>query len=220
VDVFVIGIDGNVWHRWWSASTGWTPWNSIGRPLGNNVQVIGIAATVRASGALDVIVTDNTLPFFQTTRVWHKWWSASTGWSGWGSLGELGGFGSLITPPTVAGRISGELDVFISSNRAPRHKWWSASTGWSSWGSLDGIVTGIAAAGRATGFLDLVGNGADGGIWHRWWGSGSGWHPWASLGLPFSDIVSEPGIAAPPDGQLYIFVKRLDSGNIYIKRWG
>src|SRR5215475_8299756 len=56
LDVFVIGNDDNVWHKWWSASTGWTPWVSIGAPPGNDLPN-SIAATGRATGELDVIVS-------------------------------------------------------------------------------------------------------------------------------------------------------------------
>lgn len=216
LDVFVISNDDNVWHRWWSASTGWTPWGSIGGPTGNDRYLITITATGRATGELDVIVTDapNTGP--SNTRIWHKWWSASNGWSGWRLLAEAG-FGST----AVAGRKSGELDLFFAGNSPLFHSWWSAGTGrWSPWGSLGGIVSGPAAAGRANGNLDVVGTGTDGAVWHKWWGSSSGWSGWGQLGgFPTGASISGPFIAALRDGQLYVFVKSF-GGTIYLRWWG
>src|SRR5262245_46695617 len=73
LDVFVISNDDNVWHRWWSASTGWTPWRSIGAlPVNDRPNMI--AATGRATGELDVIVTAVPENYNLNMRVWHKCW--------------------------------------------------------------------------------------------------------------------------------------------------
>jgi len=71
------------------------------------------AATARPSGELDVFVrgTDNA--------VWHKFWSASGGWSPWGSLG-----GTATSRPGAAARPSGELDVVVrGTDNAIWHRW-------------------------------------------------------------------------------------------------
>jgi hypothetical protein len=222
LDVFVTDPSGNVWHKWWSASTGWSGWESLGDPSGNdiNISLDGLAATGRATGELDVIATtinysDSNMP----TTIWHKWWSASTGWSAWGSLGEI----QRAHFPAAAGRKSGELDVFVGAeDGAVWHKWWSATGGWHPWeslGNLGGPVFQPAAAGRADGSLDVVGIGLGGGpVYHAWWNKIAGWRPWKSLGAPTTGYFSYPSIAARSNGQIYVFVEDT-SGNIYFTWW-
>jgi hypothetical protein len=116
LDIVAPGADGSVYHRWWSRSTGWTPWGSLGKPASNGA-LDGVAITNRASGEVDLVAAAGG-------AVHHRWWSPGTGWVSWGSLG--GPSGGTIWAPVAAGRNSGELDVLSVGwdTGEVYHTWW------------------------------------------------------------------------------------------------
>lgn len=116
IDIVVPGADGQVHHRWWSRSTGWAAWGSLGRPSSNGA-LNGVAITNRAGGEVDLVVGAGG-------DVHHRWWSRSTGWAAWGSIGSPSG--GIKWAPVAAGRNGGELDVLaVGWNSGDVwHKWW------------------------------------------------------------------------------------------------
>ena len=83
LELFMTGVDGNVWHRWQTAaSNGWSPWTSEGSAGGGCTDA---APGLGRSG-------DGRLELFVVGRdgaLWHKWQTAaSNGWSAWASHGH------------------------------------------------------------------------------------------------------------------------------------
>ncbi len=76
LDIFAIGTDQALWHRWWDGSN-WGGWESLGGVLTSTPSVV-----CWAPNRIDIFAngTDNAL--------WHRWWDGSN-WGGWESLGGI-----------------------------------------------------------------------------------------------------------------------------------
>jgi hypothetical protein len=176
LDIFVVGIDGALYHKWWDGSA-WGPsvtgWESLG-----GVCASSPAAVSWAPDRLDVFVigTDGAL--------WHRWWDGST-WGGWESLG-----GVCIGTPAAVAWAANRLDLFvIGTDGALYHKWWDGAA-WgpsvTDWEPLGGVcASSPTAVAWAADRLDLFVLGTDQLLYHKWW-DGSGWGPsvlgWEPLG--------------------------------------
>src|SRR6266700_803425 len=170
IDVFAMGDDSALYHRWWDGSS-WGGWESLGGILD------GVPAAVAwDTDRLDVFAvgTDHAL--------WHRWWDGSS-WGGWESLG-----GVLTGDPAVVSWNRDRLDVFArGTDSACWHRWWDGSN-WGGWESLGGICGPITATSWAPNRLDLFTVGTDSAVWHRWW-DGSNWGGWESRGgIVFSAV--------------------------------
>jgi hypothetical protein len=214
LDVFGADCNSNVYHKWWSSSTGWSGWGSLGRPRAG---CVGVGATGRASGALDVVVAC-------AGTVYQKWWSSGTGWSGWGSLGAPA---SSVTAPAAAGRRTGELDILaVAPSGTVYQKWWSSSRGWSGWGSLGNPSTGggscrtVAAGVRTSNALDIVSSTCNNGtVYQKWWSSSSGWSAWGSLGDPSGYGGSGSAIVGRAGGQVDLLAEDVN-GTVWHRWYG
>jgi hypothetical protein len=106
LDIFALGQDHAVWHKWWNGSS-WGGWESLGGWLFSEV-----SAVAWASNRLDLFAIG------RDNAVWHKWWNGSS-WGGWESLG-----GSLFSPVSVVAWASNRLDIFaIGGDSAVWHNW-------------------------------------------------------------------------------------------------
>ena len=80
LEVFVLGTDHKVYHRWQSPSGpgGWAPWASIG---GSLKTLLGAQNT---NGRLEVFGRGTN------DQLWHSWQdpTGSGGWHAWESLGN------------------------------------------------------------------------------------------------------------------------------------
>jgi hypothetical protein len=112
LEVFVVGSDGAVWHRWQTAPNGriWSEWATFGQPNGVSfaVQFVSpIQVEQNDDGRLEVFLAGSD------NNVWHIWQRAIN--NGWGSLGRPNvplplGLSSLVRNQ---GR---ELEIFIKNN--------------------------------------------------------------------------------------------------------
>jgi outer membrane protein assembly factor BamB len=92
LDVFVKGVDGQLWHKWFDG--GWSGWEALGGVLDG-----GPAAASWSAGRLDVFVKG------VDGQLWHKWFDG--GWSGWEPRGD-----TLSSRPAVTKWAVGRDDVF------------------------------------------------------------------------------------------------------------
>jgi hypothetical protein len=76
-DVFKVGKDGALWHRWYVEGTGWLQWESLGGQLAS-----APSATTSKTGAQRIDVT----AVGTDGAVWHIWYDGA--WSAWESLGQ------------------------------------------------------------------------------------------------------------------------------------
>jgi hypothetical protein len=164
LDIFALGTDQAVWHRWWDGAN-WGGWESLGGILTSPPSVVSWGPN-----RLDIFAlgTDHAM--------WHKWWDGSS-WGGWESLG-----GILTSPLSAVSWAANRLDIFgLGQDHGMWHKWWDGSS-WGGWESLGGILTSpVSAVSWAANRLDIFGLGQDHGMWHKWW-DGSSWGGWESLG--------------------------------------
>jgi len=197
LDVFTMGTDSALWHRWWDGSN-WGGWESLGGTITSKPAVVSWGPN-----RLDVFAlgTDSAL--------WHRWWDGSS-WGGWESLG-----GILTGDPTVVSWNRNRLDVFAQgTDRACWHRWWDG-TSWGGWESLGGVCGPITATSWAPDRLDLFTVGTDSAVWHQAW-SGSAWSGWESRG---GVVVSPVAAATWSANRIDLFAVGTDSG-MYHMSWG
>ena len=94
LDVFAVGTDHAVYHKWWDGSH-WGGWESL-----SGVLISAPTAVAWGPNRLDLfgIGTDNA--------VYHKWWDGAN-WGGWESLG-----GSVFSDVSGVSWADGRLDLF------------------------------------------------------------------------------------------------------------
>lgn len=118
LEVFVVGSDGAVWHRWQTVPNGnWSEWASFGKPDGVSFAVSfvpPIQVEQNADGRLEVFLLGDD------NNVWHIWQVVpNANWiDHWTSLGipnvslPSGGFWSSLVRNQDQG---GELEIFIEN---------------------------------------------------------------------------------------------------------
>jgi hypothetical protein len=208
-----------IWVKTWSPSTGWSIWSSIGSPCSSSESLGDPAASVRASGAVDLLVACGDPNDYRT--IYHRWFQAAVGWSSWGSIGQPS-VGAAYTP-AISGRASGEIDVVVPGNNgAMYHKWWSSSTGWNGWGSIGspsgGTYNRPAVSGRGTGEIDVLALNSSGTVYHKWWSASTGWNPWGSLGTVSGGFAYGVAATSRP-GTLDVFARNSAGTAVYHRSW-
>src|SRR5215469_3404740 len=208
LDIFVVGTDSALWHRWWDGSQ-WGSWESLGGIIVSPPEVVSWN-----TNRLDIFAlgTDHAL--------WHRWWDGSQ-WGGWESLG-----GTLTSPPEVVSWDEGRLDIFaVGMDSAMWHRWWDGSS-WGGWESLGGVLESMPkAVSWSVNRLDIFVVGTDSALWHKWW-DGSSWGGWESLGGILESPLNGSRLtyvaldaAAWAANRLDIFVAGTDSA-LWHKWWG
>jgi hypothetical protein len=197
LDIFALGTDQAVWHRWWDGSN-WGGWESLGGTLTSPP-----SAVCWGPNRIDIFAngTDNAL--------WHKWWDGSN-WGGWESLG-----GVLTSASCAVSWAPNRLDVFaVGTDSALWHRWWDGSN-WGGWESLGGLLTSPpSAVCWGPNRIDIFANGTDSAVWHKWW-DGFNWGGWESRG----GIVTSPPVAVAWDvNRLDLFARGTDSA-LYHQWW-
>ena len=190
LDIFVVGTDTALWHRWWDGSS-WGGWESLGGIIVSAPEVVSWN-----TNRLDVFAlgTDHAL--------WHRWWDGSS-WGGWESLG-----GVLTSPVSAVSWAPNRLDVFgVGTDSALWHRWWDGSS-WGGWESLGGVLTSPPKAiAWGPNRIDVFALGLDNALWHRWW-DGSAWGGWESLG---GTLTSPPEVVSWDEDRIDIFAVGTDS---------
>jgi hypothetical protein len=176
LDVFVRGINNQLFTRHYTTSTGWSAWGSLG-----GVLTSGPAVASWGPGRLDVFArgTDNA--------VWHKWFSGGK-WSGWQSLG-----GVIVGEPGAASTGTGKLDLFArgTSNALFNRNYNVTRAGWSGWTSLGGAFTSSpSAAVPAAAVMAVFVRNANGGYYYRQRSAATVWSGWqlADAALTFRGL--------------------------------
>jgi hypothetical protein len=190
LDIFVVGTDSALWHRWWDGAA-WGGWESLGGIIVSPPEVVSWD-----TNRLDVFAlgTDHAL--------WHRWWDGAA-WGGWESLG-----GVLTSPVSAVSWAPNRLDIFgLGEDHALWHRWWDGAA-WGGWESLGGVLTSPPkAVAWGPNRLDVFGLGEDHALWHRWW-DGAAWGGWESLG---GTLTSPPEVVSWDEGRLDIFGVGTDS---------
>ncbi len=201
LDVFAIGLDGNLYHRWWDGSTWSGPQNLGGTILINSPSVVSWAA-----GRLDVFSVGsdgNLYHHYQESDVWH-------------GPENLGGGGALTNSPSAVAWSANRLDIFaVGSNGALIHFFWNGSH-WYGPENLGGnLINSPSAVAWAANRLDVFGIGGDGVLYQIFW-DGIKWQGPENLGG--GNLLNSPAAVAWAANRLDIFAVGAD-GILYHKYW-
>lgn len=200
LDAFVVGFDGNLYHRWWDGSNWGGPENLGGGKLINSPSVASWAAN-----RLDVFAVGSD------GNLYHAAWNGSV----WGGPENLGG-GNLINSPSAVSWAANRLDIFaIGSDGHLHHKWWGGS-----WGGVEDLGGGNfanspSAVSWAANRLDIFTIGSDGHLHHTWW-DGSNWGNWEDRGG--NNYINSPSAVSWAANRLDVFAIGSD-GNLYHHWW-
>jgi len=206
LDIFAVGLDGNLYHRWWDGRNWGGPENRGGGNLINSPSAVSWAAN-----RLDIfaIGADGNL--------YHWWWDGN-----WGGPENRGG-GNLINSPSAVSWAANRLDIFaIGADGNVYHLPWDGSN-WDAWenrggtGSTTGItlINSPSAVSWAANRLDVFAVGSDGNLYHTYW-SGSNWGTFENLGD--GTFVNSPSAVSWAANRLDIFAVG-SNGNLHHKWW-
>jgi hypothetical protein len=206
LELFLARDDGSVWHKWQTASGGWSGWHSLGSGF-----FCTIAVGRNSDGRLEVFTVTGG------GAMSHRWQtSPGGGWSDWADLG--GSLRATNHNLAVAANADGRLQVFAISDRIdiPDHvvtNWQRPGGGWFGWADLGGPVSTSPAVGRnQDGRLEVFAAYDDHAVYHAWQTSpNGGWSGLGSLGSPvlnprFYAPAVFPAVGKNADGRLEIFV--------------
>jgi C1A family cysteine protease len=197
LDIFGIGTDSALWHKWWDGAR----WNGPAW-LGGRWSIYGVDAVSWGPYRIDVFGLG------MDRALWHKWWDGSR-WNGPESLG--GRWTNTVNAVSMA---PGYLDIFgIGTDSALWHKW-NYGSGWGGPESLGGRWSSApSAVSWAPGRLDVFGRGSDGALYHLWWG-GTDWFG-ESLGGTW---LTRPSAVSWGPGRLDVFGLGMDRA-LWHKWW-
>ncbi len=226
LEVFVVGSDGAVWHRWQTAPNGnWSEWAPFGQPNGVSFAVNSvppIQVEQNADGRVEVFLLGSD------DNVWHIWQTAqNNGWSGWGNLGRPNSI--PIGGSSLVRNQGGELEIFVENNNTgelwsirqvdPNGKrGWVAN--WTSLGSPSPGIRSFSAVVNANKQLEVLAIGGAGAIWHNVRGGfPPAWRGWSVVvGAPSGVSLSVFEAVRPnQDGRRELVC--LDSNNNYWHTW-
>lgn len=204
LDVFLVGGDNEMYHKYYSGVT----WG----PRGGFESREGILTTAPTVVSWDA----DTLDIFmlgQRGSLWRQTFTKDDGWVNWK---ELGGDWAKFAP-TVVSWGQGRLDYFVvgSDDHALYHGHattkgtWTRPEDGSLFENRGGYITGRpAAVSSVQGRLDVFARGGDGGLWTTdFQPSGRGWTEWTFLG---EDIVGEPEAVSWGPNRIDVFVWKTD----------
>lgn len=160
LDVFTVGTNSALYHRWWNGSE-WGGWEDLGGRLTSKPD-----AVCWGEDRIDVFARG------ATNQLMHIWWNGER-WSQWEDLG-----GELLQAPAVCSRREKHLDVFaVATNRHLYHRIWTGQR-WTNWEDLGGgLFSDLAACSWDKNRIDVFGKGPDSTLRHIWW-NGANWSGW------------------------------------------
>ena len=178
LDLFVTGVDGAIYHKWFIKGRGWLP-SSQGDSKWERFEgysKYGPAVASWGDGRLDLFVTG------KDDAIYHKWFDrrwyparpASGKWERFAGVSK--------NAPAVASWSPGRVDLFVKgSDDAMYHKWFD--NGWhptrpkqSKWERIEAdIDQGLSVSSRGHRQLDVFAIGQGDDINHTWYKNG--WRP-------------------------------------------
>lgn len=119
IDLFWIGPDRSLMHRWWTAGEGWSADEQLGGELAAPPGV-----TSWAENEMQVFCV------FGDGQLWSIYWDGAA-WHEWHAMG-----GELVGQPAAAAWGADRIDVFANGrDGALWHIWWNG-TEWVAWERL------------------------------------------------------------------------------------
>jgi len=215
MEIFAVGSDGAVWHRWQSKPSAgpWSGWTSLGAPAGAALPV-AVKACANKDGRIELFVlgSDGT--------IWHGWQSKPSAgpWSSWNSLGKpsavelrsyavhLDSAGMIELCAVGSAPGEGEFGITKSSvwhTRQPEPNHTSAWQGWTSLGTpcAPDAYLSVELGTEKDGRLALYAAG-EGRLWRRTQTSPAAlsWTNWNGMGRPTGQTALLSHLAADHHG--------------------
>jgi hypothetical protein len=116
IDLFWIGADGALWHRWWGA-TGWSDDERLGGEPASAPAVVSWAANEQQ---VFIVGRDGQL--------WNIYWD-SRAWHHWVAMGGAFGADAQVAAATWG---ANRIDIFVSDADALWHRFWNGVE-WVEW---------------------------------------------------------------------------------------
>ena len=191
LEVFVVGGDAHIWHKWWFNGTGWSGWEDLG---GGCTSSVGACAPTTNTQSVFARAGDN--------NIWEGFFNGSY-WELYHYRGSPPG-GAASGPDANSVRHDGHKEIFVKGNDGALWHSWYFNGNWAGWESLGGDVrsdpTTVAWGNpdRVYAFYKTSPDGAGDRIGWKGYDAGVGWR---DLG-----VVRGPKVR--PDGQRV--VKGLD----------
>jgi hypothetical protein len=141
VEVWVIGADGEVYHRWWEAGNDWVDWHKLPSPTAgpNGSPLVPgghLAVHSRHENHVEIWSVDTE------AMLCHTWWDGNQ-WQNWHRLPTpvAGPSGFRLQPGghlAVLGRNENHMEVWsIGTDKRLHGIWWDGSN-WRDWYTLAG----------------------------------------------------------------------------------
>lgn len=198
INVFVRGSDGALWQIYYTPSSSWSRWTSLGG--------VCRSAPAAASWSADHLIV---MTLGGGGAVWERSWAGR--WYPWRRVPG----GSLTSAPAVTSWGKGRIDVF---GRGPGgdllHNVYQTGKGWMGFRSRGGVLSNAtpAAVSMYKGRVDAFVIGTNGAIYRKRWEDR--WLPpgsaWDNLGSPGGGAVSGVGVTSLNPNHLELFARGAD----------
>jgi hypothetical protein len=223
LDIFIIGLDGQVWTIWWDQNGQWGNWYPIRGLIVSQGKAVAVAA--RNDDHLDLFVIGDDGRVYSTSwdRDGNRWadWFPVKGTSYWPTFGSQ-------QPIRVVARSEDNLDLFVVGLDGKVWTiWWTSREGWGSWYPIEGspIAQGkpVSVVARNDHHLDLFVIDDNGQVQTTWWDRDrSRWSDWfsASGANDPARFIIQGNVAAASrtENNLDLFTMGLD-GEVWTNWW-
>jgi len=219
IDLFGVGYDGNLWHKWYDSGT-WYGWENLSSivPLGIPSLIGSPSAVSYASSALSVFVrasNGSIVHVFYANAPWN--WESHAGYS-------------TTDPVAIAGPNRIDLVVYgrsLDSTVASGYSWhqsWTPAGGWSpgttgydNWGTADSrFVSQPGEAFFSATNIDTLAVSAQGHLWDNHF-DGTSWTGWQQMvgSSGPSGVIGSPSATDTPYGGLFSLLVRGSDGALW-----
>ena len=116
IDLFWLGADRSLMHRWWTTDGGWSADESLGGEL-----AAPVAVTAWAENEMEVFAV------LDDGQMWNRYWDG-VAWHPWEPMG-----GEFVGQPAASSWGADRIDVFATGRDAALwHRWWNGAE-WVPW---------------------------------------------------------------------------------------
>jgi hypothetical protein len=170
-ELYAIGSNGRVAHRWRQDGHPWHDWYVTDRDDAHD-----IALTSALKGMLECFIVS------RDGDVWHRWYIDGK-WSAWGSLGRPAGRSAAKYVAVMSGQERHQEVFSLDTEGNLAHRWHWQGDAWSEWSGfpVPEQVSDVAAVATSPGRLNVIAIGGSGALWQRTYRRESNWSDWERI---------------------------------------
>jgi hypothetical protein len=229
LELFVIGMDGAVWHSWQQAGapagSPWSPWASFGNPSAGplgETSAVSLAVAKDPNGRLHLFAIDKG-------SMWEVVQAAkNVNWGSWHPLGSPQSH-ARVTGVWAAQNEDQRIELFVQQDGQLFHTWqlgapnFSWQTGFTAFSNPPNqtLSGSIAVAADSLKRIVVVAAFSGSAFVLREGQINTGWRDWESLGKPgaVSNLATIVGLANNADGRLELLATAQDGGFVFWHSW-